>query len=215
MIVQRLNGAVLPSRFRALPEIRIGCVVESEHEGDAAGTATPVYPPPRPPLVVPVAFADIDTFEIRVYDDRDQRLAAAVELVTPSNKNRREHRQAFVRKCACYLQEGVSVVLVDIVAESSYCLHTRLVRALAFGIERDAETPGLVYAATYRRITPETDDRIEAWPVALGLGQPLPTVPLWLTADDAVPLDLESSYLETCEALRIPVGGGRGSRRPA
>ncbi len=31
-----------------------------------------------------------------------------------------------------------------------------------------------------------------AWPAALGIGQPLPTVPLWVGADLAVPLDLEA-----------------------
>jgi len=32
-----------------------------------------------------------------------------------------------------------------------------------------------------------------------------PTLPLWLDADEAAPLDLESSYESTCRALRIDV----------
>jgi hypothetical protein len=39
---------------------------------------------------------------------------------------------------------------------------------------------------------------------SLGLGQPLPTLPLWLADNLAVPLELEGSYEETCRALRIP-----------
>ena len=35
------------------------------------------------------------------------------------------------------------------------------------------------------------------------LGQPLPTLPLWLDEDLSVPLDLEESYEETCRVLRI------------
>jgi hypothetical protein len=35
-------------------------------------------------------------------------------------------------------------------------------------------------------------------------GQPLPTLPLWLADDLAVPLDLEATYEQTCGILRIP-----------
>jgi hypothetical protein len=38
----------------------------------------------------------------------------------------------------------------------------------------------------------------------LELGQPLPTLPLWLAENFAVPLELEMSYEETCRTLRIP-----------
>ena len=44
----------------------------------------------------------------------------------------------------------------------------------------------------------------ESWAKPLALGQPLPTLPLWLADNLAVPLDLEASYEETCRALRIP-----------
>jgi hypothetical protein len=37
----------------------------------------------------------------------------------------------------------------------------------------------------------------------MALGLPLPTLPLWLAADFAVPLELEPSYEETCHILRI------------
>ena len=33
--------------------------------------------------------------------------------------------------------------------------------------------------------------------------QPLPCLPLWLTEDLAVPLDLEASYEQTCRDLRV------------
>jgi hypothetical protein len=38
----------------------------------------------------------------------------------------------------------------------------------------------------------------------LAIGQPLPTLPLWLADDRSVPLELEASYEETCRILRIP-----------
>jgi hypothetical protein len=44
----------------------------------------------------------------------------------------------------------------------------------------------------------------EAWAHALAVGQPLPTLPLWLADDLAVPLELDASYEEACRILRIP-----------
>ena len=35
------------------------------------------------------------------------------------------------------------------------------------------------------------------------LRKPLPTLPLWLADNLAVPLELEASYEETCRILRI------------
>jgi hypothetical protein len=51
--------------------------------------------------------------------------------------------------------------------------------------------------------------RAGCWPgrPALEVGQPLPTVPLWVGADLAVPLDLEASHSATCVDLRIRQAG--------
>ncbi len=45
---------------------------------------------------------------------------------------------------------------------------------------------------------------VEAWEHTLTVGQPLPTLPLWLADDLAIPLDLEQTYEDTCRVLRIP-----------
>jgi hypothetical protein len=45
--------------------------------------------------------------------------------------------------------------------------------------------------------------RLETWAHALAVGRPLPTLPLWLADNLAVPLELEASYEETCRILRI------------
>jgi hypothetical protein len=36
------------------------------------------------------------------------------------------------------------------------------------------------------------------------VGEPLPTLPLWLSETLTVTVDLEASYQETCRVLRIP-----------
>jgi hypothetical protein len=44
---------------------------------------------------------------------------------------------------------------------------------------------------------------LEVWNSPLTPGLPLPCLPLWLTDDLAIPLDLEASYEKTCSDLRI------------
>ena len=42
---------------------------------------------------------------------------------------------------------------------------------------------------------------LETWFDPLGLGLPLPKLPIWLDADQGVFLDLETSYDEACRVL--------------
>jgi hypothetical protein len=61
-----------------------------------------------------------------------------------------------------------------------------------------------LYAAVCRWRRTGDALQLEAWNYPLALGRPLPTLPLWLTDNLAVPLDLEGTYEETCRGLRIP-----------
>lgn len=47
---------------------------------------------------------------------------AAIEIVSPANKDRPEHRHAFVAKCAALLQNQVSVTIVDLVTTRGFYL---------------------------------------------------------------------------------------------
>ena len=60
-----------------------------------------------------------------------------------------------------------------------------------------------IYAASCRWPTKGTRARLEAWSHTLVLGQPLPTLPLWLDEVLAVALDLEQSYEQACHDLWI------------
>lgn len=65
-------------------------------------------------------------------------------------------------------------------------------------------------AASYRAVGVEDEaQRLEIWLTSLTLGQPLPTVPLWIASDFSVPLDLEASYRMMCGDLRIHQAGDR------
>jgi hypothetical protein len=45
---------------------------------------------------------------------------------------------------------------------------------------------------------------LDAWLQAMSIGQPLPTIPIWLSPDRCVVLPLETSYQETCRIPGIP-----------
>src|SRR5437660_1033969 len=78
-----------------------------------------------------------DAVEVQVFaDDGDPRLAAAVELVSPRNKDRPASRQAFAVKCVGYLQQGSSVVIVDTVTTRRADLNAALLSLL--GVETTA-----------------------------------------------------------------------------
>src|SRR5262249_3936915 len=69
--------------------------------------------------------------EVRVHDSQRQRpLVAAVELVSPANKDRPENRRAFVARCAALLQQHVSVGIVDLVTTRHFNRYGDFPRAL-------------------------------------------------------------------------------------
>ena len=61
-----------------------------------------------------------------------------------------------------------------------------------------------LYAAACRVTKHDDKWQLETWAHPLTLGQRLPTLPLWLADNLAIPLELEETYEETCKALRIP-----------
>jgi hypothetical protein len=69
-------------------------------------------------------------------------------------------------------------------------------------------TPSNLSAVAYRAVGREEEtQQLQLWPAPLALGQPLPTLPLWIALDFSVPLDLEASYQATCTDLRIRQAG--------
>src|SRR5947209_13637361 len=155
VIVQQL-GRVLPERYVAAPRVHLGSQIEidiaaldrepasaaaathlaADDDGDDhGGVATVVWAPAEPTLAVETTLADFDEYEVRVYDaQRERRLVAAVELVSPANKDRPETRAQFVAKCAALLRQRVSVVLVDVVTVPGFNLYAEL---LEWGGGRD------------------------------------------------------------------------------
>jgi len=212
-IAQQLNRDVLPADYFAESEISLGPTMEVDVasfemkrrvEGAGTVTETAIYAPPKPKLTFAVDFARLDVCEVRVYEELGgAQLRAAIELVSPANKDRPGHRRTFAAKCAGYLKNAVAVVIVDVVTERSANLHADLVEALEAELAA-WEAPTQLYAIAYRPVPLVGQPRVDAWPEVLTLGGDLPEMPLWLGPDLCVPLRLEETYATTCEGLRIP-----------
>ncbi len=214
-IAGQLNKKPLPPGFVAEPHVSIGITVEADvaafdedEIGPDIADRRPIgapWVPPQPALAAAVDFGGLDECEVRVYDDDMTRtLVAAVEVVSPANKDRASHRRAFVAKCAAYLQQDVSVIIVDVVTSRRSNLYTELAEFLDLGAAAQAALPSHLYAVACRAVKRRKRIQLEIWPTVLKIGQPFPVLPLWLTTDLAVPLDLEASYNFTCDSLSIP-----------
>ncbi len=216
VIVQQLRK-ILPPSYVAGPRVHLGAQIEvdvavKERDGftntsfpdaDFGSIATATWVAP-PALHVETDLPNFDEYEVRVYDaERGRQLVAAIEIVSPANKDRPEKRNAFVGKCAALLQRGVAVSIVDLVTVRQFNLYAELLSFIGHSDPTLAARPPAIYAATCRWLSQGKHNFLETWPSALEIGQPLPAIPLWLAEDRVVSLDLEQSYEQACRDLWI------------
>ncbi len=216
-IVRELNKT-LPERFRAAPTVHLGREAEidigmiesqsslaaSRTTDDNGGVVVAVWAPAEPTLAVETELTDFDEFEVRVYDTTlDERLVAAIELISPANKDRPQSRSQFTVKCAALLRQGVSVALVDVVTERSANLYADLLDLIGQWDKSLGATPPATYAAACRWLPRGVRGFWESWNREMRPGLPLPSLPVWLAEDFVLTLDLEASYQQTCRDLRI------------
>jgi hypothetical protein len=215
-MVAELNK-VLPEAYFAEPRVHLSTLYEVDigtyHEGgqesssidvDDGGIAVATWTPPKPTLTLEPRLPNQDVYEVRIYDSRrHRRLVAAIEIVSPSNKDRPETRATFVAKVATLLKEGICVSIVDIVSTSDFNLYAELLDFLESSDPALEDHPPPMYAVTLRTRREERRRLMDNWYHAMPLGEPLPTLPVWLTEGMAVSLNLEVSYEETCRTLRI------------
>lgn len=213
-IADALNVQLLPRNYFAEVHVHLGGRVEVDvatlHDPDALGMESAAgkvaVAPARPwaPLAATMSIPAVfpDSAEVLVFHDLgDLNLVAAVVLVSPSNKDRPASRRGFAAKCATYLQQGVGLVVIDIVTDQHFNLHNELIDLLGVGKSFHIEL-GPLYSVAYRPIRRPDDERADVWPVTLALGATLPQLPLALNRG-SVPLDLEKTYTDACQRSRL------------
>ena len=213
-IADALNDT-LPPRYFAETQVHLGSrveadVVEFEHgatgngvaNGSAAGVATATYAPPKPALTFPGPTEDDVTVEVRDRE-RDSRVAAVVELLSPRNKDRDDARRAFAAKAVAYLRLGAGLLVLDVVTSRSGNAHDDIVTLLNLPEECRLTSPTGLSAAAYQPAVEPERSTVGVWFEALAVGAALPVMPLWVRGFGFVPTDLEASYTEACQRSRL------------
>src|SRR5207245_5535325 len=194
-ITNQLNE-VLPPGYYAIPEVPLGDQVEIdvatlEHSDGAergAVVATVIWAPPRPRLSAPVDFSRVQSVAVHLFQDLGgPQLRAAIELVSPANKDRPRSRLTFAAKCVGYLERGVAVVVLDTVTGRRSNLHAEIAQALEAADGLAWDSPTHLYAVAYRAVSRQGQTLVEAWPDALAVGKELPVLPLWIGPDLSLP----------------------------
>jgi hypothetical protein len=217
-LADALNDRLLPRDFFAEAQGSFGARVEIDvatYEGERPGSgrgvdgngatavATEVWAPPAPAGVLDTVFPP--AFEVRVFGTArgGLNLVAAIELVSPGNKDRPEERRAFAIKCGCYLHQGTSLIVVDIVTTLRANLHNELLALLGHSELLPLSGEPFLYGVAYRPIRREEKEQIDVWPSTFGVGGALPELPLGLTRGLCVPVNFEAAYVDACRHLRL------------
>jgi hypothetical protein len=208
----------LPEGYFAEPNVQFGIEIDvaAFEESDAPNSADDTiaylptdsgvgWQPPPPGQTVPFPLVG-DTVEVSLFSSKaGPVLVGAIELVSPANKDRPTHREAFVSKCETYLQGGIGLVVVDVVTERAANLHDALLERL--GAPESFYSNAELYAAAYRLVERDGQPSLDIWQEALALGRSLPTMPLWLSGNLCLPIELDAIYERTCREQRIPANG--------
>jgi hypothetical protein len=219
MIVQKL-ATTLPAGYVAEPRVHLGtyfeidvCTFEQTEDDEAefsaptdslGGLAIATELPPAPTLTLDAEFPDEYSYEVLIFDiERERHLVAAIEIVSPANKDRPESRRLFAAKCFNLLKKGVCVSIVDLVTIRKFNLYSELLSLIDRSDPAFESANPSTYAVTCRKRGADRGAKLDIWSRSLVVGKPLPTIPIWLSEALKLDVDLEASYEETCRVLRI------------
>jgi hypothetical protein len=139
------------------------------------------------------------------------QLVAVIEIVSPGNKSSRHALRSFVEKAVGFLQQGIHLLVIDLLPPSPrdpQGIHAEIWDPLfdePFTLPADKP----LTVAAYFAGVPKT-----AYVEPVAVGDPLPSLPLFLDSSIYVPTPLEASYRDTwqkCPAVvRELVAGSSG-----
>jgi Protein of unknown function (DUF4058) len=195
----------LPSGYRAylgsVPGLSIGTETGRPYVGVRTWKA-PEEEPAAPKALVEAPQPDFKTVALLHPEPRaavhvflQGQLVAAVELVSPRNKDRPSSREFYRNRYLSYLWSGVHLMLIDVHRRP---LGFSFVEAMAAEVECQFPV-GLPPQAVSWNVggpTPEGGQFLDGWYRSLVVGEPLPTLPLTLTAEQSLSIDLEQTYKE-------------------
>ena len=215
-----LNAGRLPPGYFAMveqqtggPEADVITLELTPQAGPAPGGVAVALQPPKARFVTRTETASYARKANRItvrHPDGD--VVAVVEIVSPGNKDSRHAIRAFARKAVALLQAGVHLLVVDLFPpgrRDPQGIHKVIwdrLREEPFTLPPDKQLTVAAYAAGT-----ETVAYVE--PVAVG--DALPDMPIFLTAQRYVPCPLEATYQTAWEQFPAPLRGPLESPPPA
>ena len=213
-IKRSLNRGVLPPGYYALAEQLTGGLGPDVFALHRPDNGTPNLPYPDGGILLAerapkVRFHTCGETETGAYAAKakavvirhssDHHVIAMVEIMSPGNKSSQSRLDSFVRTAEEALAAGIHLVIVDLFPPTSPDLE---------GIHRLiwADRPDEFVFVTDKPLTCVSyigDPAPEAFIEPVGLGDPLPEMPLCLTPETYVPVSLETTYLAAWQ--RVPI----------
>ena len=200
ILTNELNNDLLPSGYMAMTERVTGCpipdVVTLQSPTPKDDTRWERFVATAPPTARWMA-----KFERINYAKRADRVVirhgrgkvvAIIEIVSPGNKDSRNAIRTFVEKAADILNQGVNLLVVDLfppTPRDPQGIHKAIWDE--FGDEPFEAPPGKpLTVASYIG-----GDLPTAYVESVGLGDPLPSSPIFLSETRYIPAPLEATYM--------------------
>lgn len=128
----------------------------------------------------------------------DAEVAAVLEMVSPGNKDNRHSLRAFTAKALEFLQSGVHLLVVDLFParrRDPQGIHKVIwdrLREEPFTLPPDKPLTAASYAAGTETV---------AYVEQMAVGDCMPEMPVFLTADQYVPCPLEETYMTAWQQI--------------
>lgn len=136
-----------------------------------------------------------------VHIDFHGRLMSAIEIVSPRNKDRPESRERYLRRYEGYIRQAVHLMLIDILPRPAGFSFAEALEVNIGFPQGPCPTP---FACSYRVGEPVPEGTIMGvWRRPLAVGGMLPTLPLPLTVDVSVMVDLEQTYAAAAKRVYL------------
>jgi hypothetical protein len=134
--------------------------------------------------------------QLAVHIDLHGQLIAAIEIVSPRNKDRAAAKETYTNRYLGYLRLGVHLMLVDVLPRPKGFSFSDAITS-SLGLALPPLPPP--FAAAYRvgEVVPVGEDMgslVALWRRPLRVGEPVPALPLPLSVHRAVVIDLEETY---------------------
>jgi hypothetical protein len=147
-----------------------------------------------------IATFTLDT-QRAIHIDLQGQLIAAIELVSPRNKDRPAARDRYLGRYLGYIHRSIHLLLVDVLPRPT---GFSFADAIATNLILDQQPCPPPFAVSYRVGEPVPEGTLVAvWRRPIHIGERLPTLALALNVKQSVPIDLEHTYNEAARRVYL------------